>query len=270
MCVARAAANEQTDVPRFSDPTAVTLLSDRARSELAAGRAATAPLGARIRANLRSRRTKMIALRTVEIDDAVRAVSAPQVVLLGAGLDGRAFRMPELHDALVFEVDHPDTQQVKRRRAAALTPSARELRFVPVDFGRDDLARALREAGHDATVPTIWVWEGVIMYLTRQEVEATLACIGRRSAVGSRLIALYHRDAPVLRIVGLLVRLVGEPFRSTFSPEAMRSLLQEHGFVVLRDRDIPEIARELTPRTAAEMRVMKHTRICVAERTTVG
>ena len=119
----------------------------------------------------------MMVARTVAIDDAVRAATAPQVVILGAGLDGRAWRMPELRDVTVFEVDHPDSQRVKRARVSALEPVARDIRFVPVDFTRDRLDDALAAAGHDATRATTWIWEGVVMYLELSDIDATLSVI---------------------------------------------------------------------------------------------
>ena len=99
----------------------------------------------------------------------MRDAGAPQVVILGAGLDGRAWRMPELRDVTVFEVDHPDSQREKAARAAALLRVAREVRFVPVDFTRDRLDEPLAAAGHDPARPTTWIWEGVVMYLTTAE-----------------------------------------------------------------------------------------------------
>src|SRR5262245_30616945 len=77
--------------------------------------------------------------RTLLIDAVVREHAASQVVVLGAGLDARAHRMPELADVAVFEVDHPSTQRYKRRRAAELPVRARSLTYVEVDFERDDL-----------------------------------------------------------------------------------------------------------------------------------
>src|SRR6185503_17537655 len=65
----------------------------------------------------------MVVLRTLVIDAHVRnalALGARQLVILGAGLDGRAYRLPELADVDVFEIDHPATQSFKRDRAAQL------------------------------------------------------------------------------------------------------------------------------------------------------
>src|SRR6185295_1247365 len=145
VCMGRAAAHEATSAARFSDPTALALLPEEARERVRRVRAGEVPKDwrGRIRYEHLRRLAQMMVARTVAIDDAVREAKAPQLVILGAGLDGRAWRMPELRDAVVYEVDHPDSQRVKRERAASLTPLARELRFVPVDFTRDRLGDAL-------------------------------------------------------------------------------------------------------------------------------
>jgi methyltransferase (TIGR00027 family) len=213
-----------------------------------------------------ARRSMMMVARTIVIDDAVRAAALDQVVILGAGLDGRAWRMPELAGASVFEVDHPDTQRDKRARVAALQATARDVRFVPVDFSRDDLGRALEAAGHDATRPSTWIWEGVVMYLTRAQVEATLDVIARRSAARSQLIVAYLRPALILLLVGFLVRRLGEPLRSAFSAAQMRELLGAYGFRVTLDEDLPSVGARISPSVRQQTRGLGHARVAVAER----
>src|SRR5689334_1847716 len=137
----------------------------------------------------------MIALRTAAIDGAIRdavAAGAKQLVILGAGYDGRAWRMPELTGMHVFEVDHPATQGDKRAHLVELPEAAGIVRFVPIDFERESLAAVLDQAGHNRSLPTCWVWEGVVMYLTRDVVRSTAADIARRSAPGSTVIVNYH------------------------------------------------------------------------------
>jgi methyltransferase (TIGR00027 family) len=268
VCMARAAAHGATPVARFADPTALALLPDEARARVERFRAGAVRKGLRGRFahEFLDRRAKMMVVRTVAIDDAVRAAASPQVVILGAGLDGRAWRMPELKDVVVFEVDHPDSQRDKRARVGALTQVSRDIRFVPVDFARDNLDDALEAAGHDPGRPTTWIWEGVVMYLTRPDVEATLAVVERRSAAGGRLIIAYHSPALMLRFVGVIVRRLGEPLRSTFTADAMRALLAKHGFGVVRDEDLPSVAATLSPDVATATRVVKHLRIATADR----
>jgi methyltransferase (TIGR00027 family) len=265
---ARAAAHGKTAEPKFSDPTALALLPEDARAKVERFRSGVVPKGFRGRwgHEFLARRAKMMVARTVEIDEVVRAAASPQVVILGAGLDGRAWRMTELRDATVFEVDHPDSQRQKRTRAAALTPMAHEVRFVPVDFTRDDLDTALTAAGHDPAVKTTWIWEGVVMYLTLAEIEATLAVIARRSAPGSTLVIAYHSHAPLLYLVAIVVRRLGEPIRSAFTADQMRALLAKYGFRATRDQDLPSIAKGLSADVAQATRPMRHLRIVTAIR----
>lgn len=268
VAMGRALAHGRTAVARYADPTALDLLPDDARATVERIRAGAPPAGlrARFRHAYLDRQAKGMIARTVAIDDAVRDAASPQLVILGAGLDGRAFRMPELRDAVVFEVDHPDSQRDKRARVASLAPAAREIRFVPVDFTRDDLDTALAQAGHDPTRPTTWIWEGVVMYLTPADVEATLAIIERRSAPASRLIVLYHSPSIMLLVIGAFVSRLGEPLRSTFTIDAMRALLDRRGFRVIRDEDLVSIGAGLSPDLARATRVMKHLRVATADR----
>ena len=267
VAMGRAVAHLRGTVPGFSDPTAMTLLPREARERVERFRNGPPPATAREKFahKFLERRSQMMAVRTVAIDQAVREADARQVVILGAGLDGRAWRMPELGASVVFEVDHPDTQREKVARAAALVRVAREVRFVPVDFTRDRLDEQLTAAGHDPTRPTTWIWEGVVMYLTKAEVESTLEIVARRSAPRSRLVIAYAAPGLILPLVRLLVRRVGEPFRSVHSEAEMRETLSAHGFVVLRDDDLPSLARALSHPVWRATRGLSHLRIVVAE-----
>ncbi|HXK23600.1 MAG TPA: class I SAM-dependent methyltransferase, partial [Myxococcota bacterium] len=133
VAMGRAIAHTDARASGFSDPIARELLPDDARRLVDLHASGQRPRRLRDRWTLRIARrvSRMMTLRTLAIDDAIR--SAPdrgQLVILGAGLDARAWRMDELRDTVVFEVDHPATQAAKRERTAALQPVAREVRFV--------------------------------------------------------------------------------------------------------------------------------------------
>jgi methyltransferase (TIGR00027 family) len=268
----RAVAHAATSVAKFSDPTAIELLPTEARARVERLRSGASPHGLRDCYERRhlSGLSNMMVARTVEIDEAVRGAMSAQVVILGAGLDGRAWRMPELRDVVVFEVDHPDSQREKRARVARLTRSAREVRFVPVDFERDRLDDALESAGHDPALATTWIWEGVVMYLALRDIEATLSVVERRSARHSRLIVAYHSPALMLRLVGLAVRRLGEPLRSSFTADSMRALLGKYHFTVVRDEILPAIGARLSDEVGRATKIMKHLRIATADRTPMG
>ena len=266
VCMGRALADGDPASQGFSDPTAFALLPDEAQRRVVRVRSERAPKGLKraIERGYLLRQSKIMVARTLAIDAAVREAAAAQLVILGAGLDGRAWRMPELAPVTVFEVDHPDSQREKRKRVAALEPKARETRFVSVDFARDDLQTALAEAGHDPSRPTTWIWEGVVMYLARSEIEATLAVIARRSAAGSRLLVLYHSPAWLLHVLGPILGWFGEPLRSAFSSADMRALLAKFGFEVLRDQSVREIGRDMSDAMAAATEVAGHLRLVTA------
>ncbi len=125
-----------TSVPEFRDPTARHLLAPPWSSFLRLAQWRP-PMGARWACEAAASMMDMVALRTVLIDSYLREALARgvrQVVILGAGLDGRAYRLQELAGADVFEVDHPATQAFKRARLGALTPTAKSLRFATANF----------------------------------------------------------------------------------------------------------------------------------------
>ncbi|MFO0652011.1 MAG: SAM-dependent methyltransferase, partial [Polyangiales bacterium] len=178
------------------------------------------------------------------------------VVILGAGLDARAVRLAgELGGVTVFEVDHPATQAYKRDALARVGASS-PARYVAWNFERDPLERladALAAVGHDRATPTFTVWEGVTMYLTRAAIESTLAAVRDYGPVGSELVLNYVDRAraegrgPASRVVGRVVRGVGEPFVSGFEHAEMASLLERAGFAVSRNASLSVWAKALLP-----------------------
>jgi methyltransferase (TIGR00027 family) len=249
VCQGRAAANGRLAPGRFSDPVAMALLQDAERVPVNWVRDDSPPAGMAKRFEFEMVRAsaEVMVPRTVAIDDAIRAHPTPQLVVLGAGLDTRAWRMRDL--TAVFEVDHPATQESKRDRVTGLTPVVASLSFVRVDFAIEPVGAALAAAGHREDLPTTWVWEGVVPYLTRAEVDTTTREIGARSVPGSWLIVNYQVPA-VSDIVGrLAARAViaasrrrspwaAEPRRSAWTPGQLTALLAKNGFLVQSDEDL--------------------------------
>jgi methyltransferase (TIGR00027 family) len=197
-------------------------------------------------------------VRTRVIDDMVRkfvAAGGRQLVLLGAGYDCRALRLPELADTRVLEVDHPATQTRKREVLERLDATSRS-RYLAWDFEDRplaDLPDALADLGLDRRARVLTIWEGVTMYLTPGAIDASLRAIHAWSAPGSQLAMTYFaisrltRPTWRARVVRAAVARVGEPFRFGWKPDQLPRYLAERGFSLGRDVTTHDAAQELLP-----------------------
>ena len=258
VCQGRAAADGRLAVGVFSDPVAARLLRPDELVPVEQVRRGEQPPGTRERMRYEWVRAvaPVVVPRTVAVDQAVTAAGAPQLVVVGAGLDSRAWRLPALASSSVYLVDHPASLADAQERSAGLEPVAARLVRVAADLARVDLAAALASAGHDAQTPTTWVWEGVVPYLTREQVETTTAAIARCSAAGSTLIVAYQAPSlaatfgrPLGRLISRLARaedpMRSEPWRSTWTPTQMSNLLLSNGFLPEHDEGLLEVAQRL-------------------------
>jgi methyltransferase (TIGR00027 family) len=251
----RRAAHQFVDAPVvLHDPLALDILGARMPEE-------RARLAAREQGRLaRTLRAFMAARARVAEDEAARLVDhgLRQYVVLGAGLDTFGCRNPFGERLQVFEVDQPSTQAWKREcLAESGIPAPAWLHFVAVDFERDDLLARLRSAGWDATLPTLFAWLGVTMYLESDTVNDLLALIAQQAA-GSAVVFDYAVApallGPVERLVfdefATRVAAAGEPWISTFDPAALRQQLLSYGFTSVDDLGADDLnARYFSGRT---------------------
>lgn len=247
-------------VPLVEDPLAVELLGGQLAGllRLAGTFPALTRLVVRAGDALTGGRTRFMCYRTRFLDDEVRRASeagVSQLVLLGAGLDARAWRLgAPVAGVTVFEVDHPDTQSLKRARLGAKPPHAAEVRFVGVDFAVDALDARLHAAGFDPSLPALVIWEGVVMYLEPTAIDATLNTLRGLLAPGSRVAISYSRTGSgsgtlLRRVVGVVVAAAGERFRHHEEPPEMQARLARAGFDVVTDEGHPDWVPRHEPRT---------------------
>jgi methyltransferase (TIGR00027 family) len=178
--------------------------------------------------------------RTRFFDEAVVCAirdGVEQVVLVGAGYDGRAFRYRS-PGVRWFEVDHPATQADKRSRLDALGVSVdgSHLTFVPCDLGDDDVGAALAAAAHDASRSTLFVAEAVLPYLPAGAVERALhSMAGRRGRSGRLAVELglvpHDLKARVnVRALRTMTSLLGEPILTMHERDDALALLTRCGW----------------------------------------
>jgi methyltransferase (TIGR00027 family) len=227
----------------FRDPFAAKILDDETRARL--DETAADP-------SLRPWRL-FIAARSRFSEDTLAACVARgvrQIVVLGAGLDTFSLRNPYAGQGVrVFEVDYPATQGWKRERlkqAGLAIPSS--LTFAPVDFERQSLADGLKAAGFHADRPAFFQWLGVVPYLSRDAVSATLdfiACVPESEVVFDYAEPFENypaeRRGNVMAVAARAASL-GEPWLSLFDPLELSEMLRNKGFGAVEDLGLAELA----------------------------
>jgi methyltransferase (TIGR00027 family) len=191
-----------------------------------------------------------LAARDRYIDDVLQDFldkGLQQLVILGAGYDSRAYRFDGLKEQVrVFEVDHPTTQADKLARVQVIFGAlSAHVTYVAVDFNTQTLEQRLEESGYDPTLKTLFIWQGVTMYLTAGAVDDTLYFVVRHAALGSAVVFDYiyrsvldevqkHGEVSNMRRYRFMT---GE--RLTFGIEegAVETFLKERGFRQIRDMD---------------------------------
>jgi len=161
-----------------------------------------------------------------------------QVVIGGAGYDGRAFRYAR-PGVRWFEVDHPATQQDKRARITRLGLTTQRLAFIPADFTADPVAEPLLAAGLNPAVPALFLFEGVAVYLEQPVIERVLAEFRAVTPVGSPLAISVSTgaDAQTRARFADRVAALGEPARTVLTLEDASALLAAAGWKVRQPAD---------------------------------
>ena len=190
--------------------------------------------------------------RTRYIDEYVNSCvddGIEQLVNLGAGFDSRPYRLDRLEEKVtVFEVDHPATQKWKIRkvkRAIGAIPG--HVRYVPIDFNREDLLQVLLRSGYEKDRKSLFIWEGVTPYLTPEAVDETLDFVAKNSGVGSSIIFSYvirsvvdgtcpdEKAEKVRSAFNSIFNSTGERLRFGIDEGTIEEFLSERGFHQIRD-----------------------------------
>ena len=186
--------------------------------------------------------------RTRHMDDVLLrevADGATQVVLLGAGLDSRCYRLrDELGGAALFEVDHPVTAAVKAERLEAIFGGMPEhVNYVHVDFNTQDVGERLAAHGFDPAARSIVLWSGVTPYLEPDGVAESLRWFASGTGPGSAICFDYlwkemldgddsFHGAPQLR---KRVEEGGEPFKFGIPRGGTKEFVERFGLVLEED-----------------------------------
>ena len=173
-----------------------------------------------------------------------------QLVILGAGFDSRAYRF-DLHGRVTtFEVDHPATQADKLLKLQAVFGKVPEnVTYVPIDFNTQTLEGRLMESGYDPNLKTLFICQGVTMYLTTEAVNATLAFIVNHSGPDSAIVFDYvyrsvlegeqkHNEINGMRRYRFMT---GEGLMFGIPEGAIETFLKERGFQKVKDINVDDL-----------------------------
>ncbi|MFD8543831.1 SAM-dependent methyltransferase [Streptomyces sp. NPDC059649] len=190
--VARIRAAESARPDRlFDDPYAAAFVAAAPPPPTAAARADDAEVPAARREAFHRGLFRHIVLRTRFFDDYLTAAATAhalrQVVVLAAGLDTRAYRLPWPDGLRLYEVDLPEVLAFKERVLDEQGARPRCARTAVTADLRTDWPAALRAAGFAPDEPTAWLVEGLLVYLSAEEAARLLTTLGEQSAPGSRL-----------------------------------------------------------------------------------
>jgi len=175
-----------------------------------------------------------------------------QVIVLGAGLDSRPYRFAQFRDNVkVFEVDHPATQRLKLDKLKKIfgeEPSY--VTYVPIDFNFESLDK-LFEFGYNRQLKTLFIWEGVVHYITAEAVDRTLAFVSRNSAPGSSIIYDYlyssaltasHKRGEIIRMQRAQ-RYTGEALNFGIEEGKVEEFLSARGFIQITNVTSEDLKR---------------------------
>lgn len=191
-----------------------------------------------------------IAVRTEFVDEQVQSAIARgvrQVVICGAGYDDRGLRF-RTAGVRFFELDHPSTQADKARLLQEMG-AGEDVVLAAVDFRADDTGAVLERAGHDARQPTLFICEGLMVYLDQATSRQLLGALASRASAGSVLAVSLSTHGDGLDSAEVLAaanarrrRSDAEPWLTILPLADYLALLEQAGWAVATTQSAPSSA----------------------------
>jgi len=215
--------------------------------------------------------------RTRYIDDVLSNAikeGIKAVVNLGAGMDTRAFRIPGIENIKYFELDFPELQKVKRAYIAKnIGELPANVSLVPIDFNSQDLGEELKKAGYTLSSKTLFIWEGVTQYISREAVDNTLKYVAR-TATGSRIVFTYVLESFINgsyipdglnSLYKLTLKKKNPLWFCGFEPAEMPEYLSEYPLYLIEDIGHEEFLKRYIKPKGRDLTVMEIERTVLAE-----
>jgi methyltransferase (TIGR00027 family) len=171
-----------------------------------------------------------------QVESAIKE-GARQVLVLGAGFDTLCLRLAPQHgDVNFFEIDHPATSAAKAK-GVAFEGQPENMTQIAADLGERTLSNVMSEdARWDTSKRTVLVAEGLLLYLSDEEVRGLMTEAAANTPPGSRIV-FSHKLPDELRLLHVMLRLVAEPFKSAVRSEDLPEYIQGTGWKIISDVD---------------------------------
>lgn len=204
---------------------------------------------------------------TKHIDGILRNSAAnrlKQVVIVGAGLDSRAYRFcRQMPGVRFFEVDLPATvarkQELVQEALGTIPPV---VAYVPLDYRNRDMGSALKGAGFDRTLKTLFIVEGVTRYIEAAAVDRIIQFIAEKGAPGSEVVFDYipediargdFSNMPWARFQAVRMASYGHPWKFGIAKDRAAEFVTSRGFSVVSDVGAGDLARRYLMRSNGKL-----------------
>lgn len=194
-----------------------------------------------------------------------------QIILTGAGYDTLCMELAEQHDGLrLIEIDHPATQAVKRTASGATGTS--RIHYIAAELGTQSMAEVLNSCPHfDASLKTLFIAEGLFMYLTTSDIVRLLQQMKMAAHDVSVICTWMEIQAdgrpnfrPASKIIDFFLRKKNEPFLSGMAQDQLGTFLQQYGFD-LKDLKASSAATQVASQLPRQNQPIAGEYICLAQ-----
>jgi methyltransferase (TIGR00027 family) len=171
-----------------------------------------------------------------QVESAIKE-GARQVIVLGAGFDTLCLRLaPQHSDVHFFEVDHPTTSAAKAKGVAVVGQPENMIQ-IAADLAERALSKVLSEHNRwNTSQPSVLLAEGFFQYLEDEEVRSLLAEAAACTTPGSRIV-FTHKIPDKRKVLPMILRVIGEPFRSSVRSEGLPEYIKDTGWAMISGVD---------------------------------
>ena len=185
-----------------------------------------------------------------KIAECLEKTEIETVVNLGAGMDCRAYYIPSIKKTMYFEVDHPRIIKKKQKKMKKILGKLPDhVIYVPIDFQTQSLDVELTNAGYNLTSKTLFIWEAVTQYISREAIDNTLKYLGQATP-GSKLVFSYviksffvgeYSNDGIKKLAKRFLKRNNPLFITGFDPADMKDYLSKYSISLIEDIDSVEM-----------------------------